>query len=38
MYEMSKNGCTLSKGQLLSKGLFGLFNSPKKTNEKFLPQ
>ena len=24
--------------QLISKGLFGFFNSPKKPNEKFLPQ
>ena len=26
-----------TKGQLISKGLFGFFNSPQKTNEKFLP-
>ena len=26
------------KGQLISKGNFGFFNSSKKTNEKFLPQ
>ena len=27
----------LAKGQLVSKCLFGIFNSCKKTNEKFLP-
>jgi hypothetical protein len=27
-----------SKGQLISKGLFGFLQFPQKTNEKFLPQ
>ena len=29
---------SFSKGQLISEGLLGFFDSPKKTNEKFLPQ
>ena len=26
----------MPKGQLISKGLFGFFNSPKKTNKKYF--